>query len=152
MEESPDCTVSLNVSAFLPDSYVRYPAQRMALYKRIALIRTKADMEDMTDELVDRYGNLPTPAESLLWIALIRAEGIACGIRSIRQEGNAVLFTQDSLNLEVWSRLSELVHGRVRAVVGKEATIRLQLKAGEDMLRIIHKLFEKYLSISKDPG
>ena len=152
MEESPDCTVSLNVSAFLPDSYVRYPAQRMALYKRIALIRTKADMEDMTDELVDRYGNLPTPAESLLWIALIRAEGIACGIRSIRQEGNAVLFTQDSLNLEVWSRLSELVHGRVRAVVGKEATIRLQLKAGEDMLRIIHKLFEKYLSISQDPG
>ena len=46
-----DCTVSIDCDAFIPEKYVPYPAQRMALYKRIALIETEADREDIADEL-----------------------------------------------------------------------------------------------------
>ncbi|MBQ9162049.1 MAG: transcription-repair coupling factor [Clostridia bacterium] len=149
-EEKQECTVSLDYSAFLPDSYVRYPAQRMALYKRIALIRNAEDMEDMADELIDRYGELPEPALNLLRIALIRAEAVACGIENVRQNGNTVIFTQKSINIDVWMELSELVRGRLKLVAGSEASIRLLLKPGENALKIIHKIFEKYLALSKE--
>ncbi len=157
LPEKKECTVTVNISAHLPDTYVRYPAQRMALYKRIALIRNRADMEDMIDELCDRYGDLPVPASNLLDIALARALGEACGITAIRQEGNAVFFTQDKPDIDVWSEISDLVKGRIRFTGGgtdarAEAQIKLQLRPGEDMLGIIHKIFEKYLSLLHAEG
>jgi transcription-repair coupling factor (superfamily II helicase) len=146
--EKKECTVTVNISAFLPESYVRYPSQRMALYKRIALIRNRDDMEDMTDELCDRYGDLPAPAVNLLDIALARALAEACGVTSIRQEGNTVFFTQDKLDIDIWSELSDLTKGRIRfSGMSKDASIKLQLRPSENMLGIIHKIFEKYLSL-----
>ncbi len=146
--EAPECTVTVDLDAYLPDSYVKYPAQRMALYKRIALIRHKADMEDMIDELTDRYGDLPKPAYNLLMVALCRATAIACGISSVKQEGNQVVFVQKEPDIDAWAELSALVKGRLRLVVASEPSIRLSLREGEDMLAIIHKIFEKYISLT----
>ena len=151
--EKTECTVTVSVSAHLPDTYVRYPAQRMALYKRIALIRNRDDMEDMIDELADRYGDLPVSAQNLLYIALARALAEACGVSAIRQEGLAVFFTQEKPNIDVWSEISELVKGRIRFTGGgSDAQIKLQLRQGEDMLGIIHKIFEKYLALLHAEG
>ncbi|MCQ2429191.1 MAG: transcription-repair coupling factor, partial [Clostridia bacterium] len=150
--EEPECTVSLNQSAFLPENYVRYPAQRMALYKRIALIRTKEDVEDMTDELGDRYGDLPAPALNLLGIALIRAQGMVCGIGSIRQDGNTVTFRQEKFDLDIWSDLADLYRGRLRVVMGAEMTVRLQLRQGDDAIKLIQELFEKYIGFKRAEG
>jgi len=155
--EKKECTVTVNISAHLPETYVRYPAQRMALYKRIALIRNRDDMEDMIDELADRYGDLPVSATNLLDIALARALGEACGITAIRQEGTAIFFTQEKPDIDIWSEISALVKGRIRFTGGgtdarAEAQIKLQLRQGEDMLGIIHKIFEKYLSLRHAEG
>ncbi len=146
--EEPECVINVNLDAYLPESYVKYPAQRMALYKRIALIRKKYDMEDMTDELMDRYGDLPKPAYHLLMIALIRAEAIRCGITSVKQEGNSVIFQQEDPDVDAWIDLSDLVKGRIRFIPGSKAGIRLNLRPEEDMLGIIHKIFEKYLALT----
>ena len=151
--ERKECVVTVNISAYLPDTYVRYPAQRMALYKRIALIRNREDMEDMIDELADRYGDLPAAATNLLDIALARALGEACGITAIRQEGSGVLFTQERPDIDAWSEISALVKGRIRFTGGGGDTqIKLQLRQGEDMMGIIHKIFEKYLSFRHAEG
>ncbi len=151
--EKKECSVTVAVSAYLPESYVRYSGQRMALYKRIALIRNREDMEDMVDELADRYGDLPKPAVSLLHIALARALGEACSVTSIKQDGHTVYFTQEKLNIGIWSELSSLTKGRLRfAGGGTDATIKLQLRPGEDMMGIIHKIFEKYLDLLHAEG
>ncbi len=153
LPEKKECVVTVAISAYLPESYIRYSAQRMALYKRIALIRTREDMEDMIDELADRYGDLPAPAVSLLSIALARALGEACGITSIRQEGLTVYFTQDKLDIDIWSEIADLVKGRLRfSGGGADAAIKLQLRQGEDMLGIIHRIFEKYIALSHAEG
>ncbi len=153
LPEKKECTVTVAVSAYLPESYVKYAAQRMALYKRIALIRNREDMEDMIDELSDRYGDLPKPAVSLLHIALARALGEACGVTAIRQDGHAVYFAQEQLDIDIWSELAEMVKGRLRfSGVGEEAAIKLQLREGEAMLPIIHKIFEKYIELLHAQG
>ncbi len=151
--EEPLCTISVDVDAYLPDNYVRYPAQRMALYKRIALIRTKADMEDMTDELMDRYGDLPTPAYHLLLVALVRAEAMAAGISSVRQESpTSVLITQEKPDIDAWSELSDSVNGRLRFIMGTPPAVRLTLRPGEEVLPILQKIFEKYLRLTHEKG
>ena len=148
-EQKPECTVSLDYDAYLPDSYVRYPGQRMALYKRIALIENEYDRDDIADELLDRYGDLPVQAENLLYVALIRAEGAACDIRQIRQDGGSVAIYPNHFKYEVWADLSRMLGGRLKMVLSGEPHLVLRLKEKENALRLIHKMFVKYTELSK---
>ena len=141
-----ECTVSLNFDAFLPEKYVPFPAQRMALYKKIALIVTEEDMRDVTDELVDRFGDLPHPAENLLRIARIHNAAVHCGITAIRQEGAEIHIHPVRLDIDVWSELSALF-GRLRILMSGEPHVCLRLQKGDDALSLIQKMFEKYLEI-----
>lgn len=142
--EEPECTIDLKVSAYLPESYIKYPAQRIALYKRIALIRGRDDMVDMTDELIDRYGDLPAPADALLHIALIRALAITCSIKTIRQDGNALIITLHDFDLDTWSKLSDEFAGRLRVNMAEGVSVRLQLRTGEDSVAVTLRLLEQY--------
>ena len=148
-EQKPECTVSLDYDAYLPESYVRTPGQRMALYKRIALIENEYDRDDIADELLDRYGDLPVQAENLLYVSLIRAEGAACDIRQIRQDGSTVAIYPNKFRYEVWADLSRMLGGRLKMVLSGEAHLVLRLKEKENALRLIHKMFVKYTELSK---
>ncbi|MBQ9131526.1 MAG: transcription-repair coupling factor [Clostridia bacterium] len=145
-----ECTVSLNFDAYLPDKYVPYPAQRMALYKKIALIVTEEDLQDVTDELVDRFGEPPLPTRNLLRIAMIHNAAVKCHITSIRQEQSNVHIYPQSLDLDIWSELAAIFQGKLRMIMSGEPHICLRLQKGEDGLLMIHKLFEKYLEIGNE--
>ena len=146
-EEKRECVVSFNYDAYIPDKYVKYPAQRMALYKRIALIQNEYDMDDIADELLDRFGELPFAVENLLRIALIRAYGIRFGIRQITQMGGEVRFYPEGFDMDMWSDMSAIAGNRLRVVMGQmgETYVTFRLKTGENATALINKLFEKYI-------
>ncbi len=152
--EAPEveCTVSLQFDAYLPEKYVPYPAQRMALYKKIALIATNEDLSDITDELVDRFGEPPVPTQNLLQIALIHNIAVKCGITSIKQDASGIHITPERLDFDVWSELATLYPGRLRMVMAGEARICLRLQKEDDPLPFIHKMFEKYMEIRHQNG
>lgn len=145
--EKKDCVVSFNYDAYLPEKYVKYPSQRMALYKRIALIQNEYDMDDIADELLDRFGELPYQVENLLRIALIRANAISFGIKQITQMGNEVRMYPDGFDMDLWSVMSHIAGSRLRVVMGQmgETYVVFRLKPGENATALINKLFEKYI-------
>ncbi len=147
-EQEVECTVSLNFDAFIPEKYVPYPTQRMALYKKIALIASNEDLEDITDELVDRYGEPPRQTQNLLRIALIHNAAIKCRVTSIRQEGNEVHIYLQTFDFDVWSALATHFPGKLRMLMSGEGHIVLRLQKSDDALELIHKIFEKYLEFS----
>ena len=65
-------TADLAVTANIPESYIPSEEQRMDLYRRIALIRTESDADDVLDELIDRFGEPPTSVTTLVRVALLR--------------------------------------------------------------------------------
>ncbi len=146
-KERGECVVSLDHDAHIPDKYIRYAGQRMALYKRIALIRNTYDADDIADEMTDRFGEMPASVENLLRIALIRAQAIDCGIKQITQVGSEVRMYQDKLNVDMWKEMSFITGGRLRVVMGavSDSYVTLRLKNGENSLKIVNKMFEKYL-------
>ncbi len=146
-EAETECTVSLGFDAFLPEKYVPYPAQRMALYKKIALISTTEDLQDITDELVDRFGEPPLPTQNLLRIALIHNVAVKCHFTSLRQDGNEVHIYPQKLDFDVWSELAAIYPGKLRILMSGDAHICLRLQKGDDALSLIHKIFENYLEI-----
>ncbi len=77
--------VDLQVDAYLGTDYVAEEKQRMEMYKRIASVVTDEERADVTDELIDRYGELPPAAESLLDVSQLRALANRIGVSSVRR-------------------------------------------------------------------
>jgi transcription-repair coupling factor (superfamily II helicase) len=75
--------VELHVPAFLPDAYVGDVHVRLVLYKRIAAAADATALDDLTAELVDRFGPLPTPAQQLLRIARLKLRARELGVRRL---------------------------------------------------------------------
>ena len=142
--EKEECVVTVDLSAFLPEKYVPFPAQRMALYKRIALIETEADRDDIADELMDRYGDLPKPADNLLDIALLHAAGVRCGLKAIRQNGLSVELVPIRVDIEVWSELAEAYPGRLRMIMESEPYLQFRLPKKEGLIAHVNELLQKY--------
>ena len=90
-----DCSADLTVSAYIPEGYVPTPEQRMDLYRRIAALRTAEDESELTDELLDRYGDVPASVTALLRVALLRAAAMEAGITDISQKGRQLVFSFD---------------------------------------------------------
>ena len=135
----PECTMTLNVSAHIPASYVSSAAQRMALYKRIAQIRDQLDREDITDELLDRYGDLPSPVSNLLYVALIRALGRQCGLDKIMEEGNSVRLYAQEIDTDVWMELSARFSGKLRGSDSFFLLNKAIIKAPESLSACLRK-------------
>ncbi len=145
-EFQTECAADLTVTASIPDRYVPSPEQRMDLYRRIAAIRNEEEADDLTDELIDRYGDPPRGVNNLIAVALLRADAARCGIAEIAQRGNNLNFVLSSFELERVSSLCarEKYRGRLLFSAGEKPYLALRLKKGDDVLKLGRKLVEDY--------
>jgi transcription-repair coupling factor (superfamily II helicase) len=148
VSEKPECIVNLSFDACLPERYVKAATQRMSLYKRISLIASQYDLDDMTDELLDRYGNLPQAAVNLLEIALIRSLAQNAGVIQLRQNGAEVFITSPTLDVEAWMMLADEFKGKLRMMMSENPTIRFRMEKGKKGLEELKSLFLRYGEIT----
>lgn len=145
-EESFETSIDLNISAFIPDFYIKNQEQRMELYKKIAGIRNMDEYYDMQEELEDRYGDLPKAVQLLLEVVLVKAEAHEMGIVSITQKhGNLLLEFRPEPNIDV-GRLMQLIaaaKGKYLFTAGANPylTIKPGRGEGEKPLELIKNFF-----------
>ena len=146
--EKPECAADLAVSANIPESYVASAEQRMDLYRRIAHIRTEEDADDMTDELIDRFGDPPAEVNSLIHIALLRGEAADTGISEISQKQGRLIFSISDFEMDRVSRLYSLpfYKNRVKIEAGLKPAISLKLRPGERPLNAAVTFVRDYKS------
>lgn len=92
-EESYNTTIDLNVDAYIPASYIPNEYQKLDVYKRIASIENEEEMDDMVEELIDRFGDIPRKVQQLLNIAAFKALAHQAYIIAIEQKGEEYKFT-----------------------------------------------------------
>ncbi len=126
-----DCAADLAVSANIPDRYIPSSEQRMDLYRRIALIRTEEEADDLTDELIDRFGDPPPGVNALIHVALLRGEAGKAGITDILQKQGYLRFTLRDFDMEKVSLLYARPEykGRLRVEAGSKPCLSLKIKA-----------------------
>ena len=91
--EDFETTIDININAYLPSSYVRNETVKLDIYKRIASISSEEEYDDMLDELIDRFGTLPTPVGNLLHVALLKADAHKAYISQIVQKDDQITLT-----------------------------------------------------------
>lgn len=150
--EKTECTVTLKCDAYIPASYVGNSAQRMGLYKKIAAIECEEDEEDVLDELIDRYGEAPTCVTSLLTVSHLRSAAQKCGIISVIEEQAIVKLKCKTVDYFIWQELSNEFRGRLRLGGGDSPSVNFKKQSGDNVPRLLLKLFERYYEIERENG
>ncbi len=116
-------TVTIDVpgAAHLPEHYVAADDDRLEAYRRLSTVRTMADLDDVRDEWLDRYGPLPAPAQGLLALSEVRVECLRTGVSEA-----ALLPAKVGIRSRALVRMSPVVLGpsaqmRCRRLYGSSA-------------------------------
>lgn len=85
--------IDLDVDAYVPASYIVNEVQKLDIYKRIAGIEDLKERDDMRDELLDRFGEIPKSVDNLLRIALIRVSAHRLFLTEVKGKNERITFT-----------------------------------------------------------
>ncbi len=85
--------VDLDVDAYIPPEYIVNEVQKLDIYKRIAGIENERECDDMREELLDRFGQIPKSVENLLRIALIRSHAHRLYMPELKGKNERISFT-----------------------------------------------------------
>ena len=142
-----ECVINIGRDSYIPETYIPSAAQRIDIYKKIASIENEADVDDIADELLDRYGDLPMSVETLLSISLIRARACECGFIQIDQKQNDVLIYPGALDIAAWSALVAEYPGRILIKPSEKTHILCRGMRKEPIFSFIGDLLKKYIQI-----
>ena len=125
-----ECSADLAVAANIPDRYIESAEQRMDIYRRIAAIRTEEEADDLTDELIDRFGDTPPGVNALIHVALLRGEAGRAGITDIAQKNGSLRFTVADFDMEKVSALYARPEykGRLRVEAGSKPCLSVKIQ------------------------
>jgi len=146
IEEEKTVTVNLLVDAFLPENYIVNEEQKLEIYKRIAAIDSAADAEDVRDELSDRFGDLPLPAQNLLRVALIRSVASRMDLSEITGNSGSLRIVPDAnargLKVENIPRLLKIYSGHLTFTAKGTPQFQLHYPVSGSVIRDEEKLLQ----------
>lgn len=132
-----DCLVDLQIQAHIPEKYIQSLHQRIDVYRRISDIRSKADAEDVVDELIDRFGDVPKSVMGLIDVALIRNVAAQNGIYEIKQQNGSILLFIQNIKSEKIGKLLTNNKGRAMLTATQKPYITLRIMDGEIPLDVL---------------
>lgn len=89
--EKPQIEIDLEIDAYIPDSYIKDGHQKIEMYKRFRGIQTLEDMEELQEEMLDRFGEFPDEVSYLFQIAEMKVFSVMYGVESIKQVKQEVI-------------------------------------------------------------
>ena len=136
-----DCLVDIQIDAHIPEEYISSYPQRIAIYKRIADIHSTEDAMDVTDELIDRYGEPPKSVMGLIKVAMLKNIAADNGIYEITQRGNNILLFVHALDKSILARLAVL-RGRVMANASIKPYYAVRILNGQTALEALEQVIQ----------
>ena len=99
--------IDLNVTSYIPDEYIEDSNQKIEIYQNIAIARTEEDIQNVIDEIIDRYGEMPEEVNNLLEVARIKSLAKKAFVTKINQRRESVVFNFDAnnFNMEIIDKL-----------------------------------------------
>ena len=129
-----ECLIDVQIDAHIPENYITSVPHRLAIYRRIADIRSNDDAMDVTDELIDRFGDPPKSVMGLIEVSLLRNTASKLGIYEIGQRGDNILLYWDDINMRAVTRLSSDMRGKILVSAGSRPYISVKIDNSLDII------------------
>ena len=106
-----ECKVELPITAHLPVEYLPSERLRLDLYRRMADAAQASDLDAIVEELVDRFGQLPEPANTLIDVARLRVRAKELGLSEVVLQGKFLKLAPVTLPESLQLRLTRMYPG-----------------------------------------
>lgn len=149
-KKEEDIQIDLDVTSYIPDEYISDANQKIEIYQDIALCRNEEDIQNVIDEVIDRFGNMPEQLENLIDIARIKYLSKQLEIEKIASKRNAVVFTFNQNKVKEVIDIPKIVKkygNKIKFSSGIKPMVTLEIKDTSDrnLLREVTK-FVKFLN------
>ena len=139
--------LDVNIDAYIPESYITDAKQKIEMYKRFKGIEAVKELQDLKDEMFDRFGEYPREVSDLIRLTKIKLIGDSERIEKINESKDqvTVLLTEESSERMDGSKLFDLVNKLGREVSlgteGKKIKIVIKTRqlSSEQLLDILEK-------------
>ncbi|WP_050613574.1 transcription-repair coupling factor [Bacillus testis] len=127
MEDAPEeqhhqVEIDVQLDAYIPDAYIVDGNQKIEMYKRFRGLTTLDEIEELREELMDRFGEYPIEVEYLLKIAAIKVHANRAHVESIKQ-----------VKQEIILLVSEEASGQIDGPKVFQVTSKIERRAGLGM-------------------
>ncbi|QTG79546.1 transcription-repair coupling factor [Arthrobacter crystallopoietes] len=110
-EKAAEMKIELPVNAHLPHDYVPGERLRLEAYRKLASATTLEGIDEVVEELTDRYGEPPLPVQNLVAVARFRVGAREVGLTDVALQGNFIKFAPASLPESKTMRLNRMYPG-----------------------------------------
>jgi transcription-repair coupling factor (superfamily II helicase) len=124
--------LELDYTGFIPDSFIKDTSIKFEIYKKIAAVNTDEELQTLSSEIADRFGNPPEEVLNLLYIAELK---IVCRklkiVHLAERKGRVVIKLREMkvLNPGKFTRLLAYSNGAVSYDTKRPLTIKLKTEA-----------------------
>ena len=134
IKKETDLQIDLNVTSYIPDEYIGDSNQKIEIYQDVALCKNETDIQNVTDEIIDRFGNMPKEVENLIAVARIKYLAKQINLNKITSKNidssTSIIFTFENNKVEI--DLNEMVKKYGTAIKfsnGIKPSITLKIKS-----------------------
>ncbi|UCC54736.1 MAG: transcription-repair coupling factor [Anaerolineaceae bacterium] len=150
LEPLEDTLIDLPLAAYVPPDYVPDPSLRLRLYRRMAILESLLDIDEMAEELADRFGPIPDPVHNLLYQLRVKSLALKAGVSAVVTEvGQIKIRTPESLVIDRY-RLQRYLGNTVR--VSKTAIWMSRDIGTFEWQVVLVQVLEKLRSVKRSEG
>ena len=107
VEEEEDITIDIKTSAYIPDNYIEDSSQKIEIYQDIANCKDDKDIQDIIDEIIDRYGDMPNEVENLIDIARIKILCRLANVIKVKERSGNIEITFNEKGIKILTNRAE---------------------------------------------
>ena len=136
------CLIDLHIDAHIPESYIASVPQKLAMYRRIADIRSEEDAQDVLDELIDRFGEPPACVQGLISVSLLRNSAADLGIYEIGQKGNNLILYIEKMDVSRVGALAAAMGNRISINAAAQPYIALKTTLTDSPITLLRQAID----------
>ena len=140
-----DVQIDLDATCYIPDEYISDSSQKIEIYQDIALCKNEEDIQNVIDEMIDRFGNMPKEIENLIEIARIKILCKKLNISKVQGKRSFVVFMFEIGELDIGvNELVKMYKNKIRFSQGlkPQITYVLENATGMKMLREVEEFLK----------
>lgn len=149
--ETVEPLIEIQLDAYIPTDYIKDSMQKIEMYKKFANIKSLEQVNEIEDELYDRFGDIPVPVLNLIAISRIKAYAYSYNIESIVQKDKEITIKvnpDQNLIIDGYKlfKIASEFENRIKLSSGHQIGIRINIKnlSTEDTINLLESFLKKY--------
>ena len=127
VEEEHEVTIDINISSYIPEEYIENSSQKIEIYQDIANAKNEEDIQNIIDEIIDRYGEMPEEVNNLIEIARIKNMCKKANIVKLQQKPNGMIIYFKDITEESINKMIQKYRQKIKFSSGEKPYITLKI-------------------------